>query len=109
MQIFCIDFSRLPDCCDSYESYIARIRDGLKEDLRQAYPQYVLDLERPVWDLLSDVFSATGERFVFILDEWDAIFHMSFVIEKAKEEYTSHCQIFRWLRVKRVLGIPYGN
>ena len=86
-QVICIDFSRLPDCCDSYESYIARIRDGLKEDLRQAYPQYVSDLERPVWDLLSDVFSATGERFVFILDEWDAIFHMSFVTEKAKEDY----------------------
>ena len=53
----------------------------------QAYPQYVTDLEKPVWDLLSDVFSATGEKFVFILDEWDAIFHMSFAAKKEKEDY----------------------
>lgn len=82
-----IDFSRMPEKCDSYEQYISRIIDGLKQDLQEAYPEYKIKKENALWDLLADISERTGEQFVFIMDEWDAVFHMSFISEKEKQEY----------------------
>ncbi len=28
-------------------------------------------------DILSHVFDKTGDKFIFVMDEWDAVFHMS--------------------------------
>lgn len=86
-QVIFIDFSRVPERCSSYEEYIARIRDGLKQDLVEAYPEWIQDMETSVWDLFAEVFSRTGERFVFILDEWDAVFYMPFVKQEGRESY----------------------
>ena len=33
------------------------------------------------------VFENTDDKFMFIMDEWDAIFHKSFISEKDKESF----------------------
>ena len=38
-------------------------------------------------NIFTEVFSRTGERFVFILDEWDAVFYMPFVKQEGRESY----------------------
>lgn len=40
-----------------------------------------------MWDILQLVFEETKTKFIFVLDEWDAIFHMSFVSENERREY----------------------
>ena len=85
--IIYIDFSRLPENCVSYQQYIDRIISGLKKDLLNAYPESALDSDLSVWDMLSMISDQSDCSFVFIMDEWDAVFHMPFITEKDKAEY----------------------
>lgn len=34
-----------------------------------------------------DVFQKTGEKFLFVIDEWDAVFHLPFTTEDMRKEY----------------------
>lgn len=83
-----IDFSRMPRDCKSYEQYIGRIQDGINGDLREAFPELQLDLNGAVWDNLQAIFEQTRQKFVFVMDEWDAVFHKDFMTEVCKEAYT---------------------
>ena len=86
--VIAISFNELPRRCTSYEQYISRIERRLLEDLQRAYPNCGIDPEEAVWDALTRIFSAAGERkFLFVLDEWDFIFHRDFVAEPDKKEY----------------------
>lgn len=85
--IIYIDFSRLPRDCSSYEQYISRIQNGINKDLAEAYPELKLVEEKAVWDNLQAVFEKTRTRFVFVIDEWDAIFHKRFITEADKKNY----------------------
>lgn len=82
-----IDFSRLPRDCTRYEQNIVRIQNGINEDLADAYPLLMVDLNGAVWDNLQLIFEKTKTRFVFIMDEWDAIFHKDFADEDDKKSY----------------------
>jgi len=82
-----IDFSEVPEKSVSYDDYITRILSGLKYDLCQEYKELPVDEEHAVWDILTDIFQKTGQKFIFVLDEWDAIFHMPFITEDQQKEY----------------------
>ena len=82
-----LDFSRMPRDCDHYSYYIKRIQDGLNRDLSESYPQVDMDTDGAVWDNLFHIFQQTGDKFVFIIDEWDAIFHKSFITASDQEKY----------------------
>lgn len=82
-----IDFSEMPRECSSYREYITRIQDGLLRDIREAYPEINIEEDMAAWDILSLVFNRTGHKFIFVMDEWDAVFHMNYVTEKDRENY----------------------
>lgn len=82
-----IDFSRAPRDCSNYEQYINRIQDGINQDLKEAYPELRVDVSGTLWDNLSIVFEKTKETFVFVIDEWDAVFHMPFITKDKQQEY----------------------
>jgi len=82
-----IDFSEMPEECDSYLKYIRRIKKYLKEDLANAYPEAGVDRDTAVWDILNKIFLKTGDQFVFIFDEWDCIFHKDYVQAKDKAAF----------------------
>ena len=85
--IIYIDFSKVPEKCTSYDAYITRILSGLKTDLYQAYPDLQIDPEKAVWDLLNMIYQEKNEKYIFVIDEWDAPFHMDFVTERDQKEY----------------------
>lgn len=85
--IIYIDFSEVPRDCQSYQQYIDRIQQALADDLFHAFPGVISCEKNAVWDMLSEIFEKTGKSFVFIFDEWDAIFHMPFVYEKEQGMY----------------------
>lgn len=83
-----IDFSRMPRNCGSYNQYIERIERVLTQDLKEAYPKAGIRDEDAVWDSLDLVFERyQGQRFIFILDEWDCIFHKDFITDGDKKKY----------------------
>lgn len=82
-----IDFSRIPRDCASYEQYITRIQDGINQDLAGSYPDLEIDITGTVWDILLTIFQKTKDKFIFVMDEWDAVFHMPFISEEQQKEY----------------------
>lgn len=84
-----IDFSKMPRNCDSYTQYIERIEALLIEDVKDAFPQVKINEADAVGDILESVFVQCGEKFIFVLDEWDFIFHRYFINEIDKEKYVA--------------------
>jgi hypothetical protein len=84
-----IDFSKMPRNCDSYTQYIERIEALLIEDVKEAFPQVKINEADAVGDILESVFVQCGEKFIFVLDEWDFIIHRDFINEIDKEKYVA--------------------
>ena len=83
-----IYFNEVPALCNSYEEYITRISKILIRDLRNAYPQAEIEKDDNVWDALSSVYAyCGGEKFIFVLDEWDYIFHQDFAADTDKTSF----------------------
>ncbi len=84
-----IDFSKMPRNCDSYTQYIERIEALLIEDVKEAFPQVKINEADAVGDILESVCVQCGEKFIFVLDEWDFIFNRDFINEIDKEKYVA--------------------
>ena len=83
-----ISFHDLPRRCNSYEEYIDYIERKLIRDLKREYSNMEFDDNMAVWDILLDISETNlSEKFIFVLDEWDFIFHQDFVREVDKKAY----------------------
>lgn len=83
-----ISFNELPKNCQSYQQYMNRIESRLVKDLMNAYPEADISKEDALWDVLTSIHMQEGAaRFVFILDEWDYIFHRDFITNDDKRAY----------------------
>lgn len=83
-----ISFNDISRQCTTYEQYIARIEKRLIRDLKKAYPDVELDQEESAVDVLLDIYEADSTaRFIFVLDEWDFLFHQPFATAEDKMAY----------------------
>lgn len=82
-----IDFSRIPEKCSSYQAYITRIIDGLKKDILDSFSELKPDSSNAIWDILQEVREKEKNKFIFVMDEWDAVFHMPFITREEQQEY----------------------
>lgn len=82
-----IDFSEVDDACNSYTSYINNIKELLREDLHRTYASIDFRPEAGVTEDLRRIYQETNQKFVFVFDEWDAIFHMSFITESDRKQF----------------------
>ena len=83
-----IMFSDLPRNCISYAQYINRIEEIIIKDLKKEYPDISIDEHNTVWDILLEIYAEKQDiNIVFVLDEWDFIFHQKFITEEDKAAY----------------------
>ena len=82
-----ISFNEIPPNCPSYHQYIQRIEKRLRRDLTAAFPEAGGKDDEAVWDILSDIYETENAKFVFVLDEWDYIFHRTYASDKDKAEF----------------------
>ena len=62
----------------------------LISDLREAYPDAKTSETDAIGDILEEIFQQYhGEKFIFVLDEWDFIFHRGFITEADKAKYVA--------------------
>lgn len=84
-----IMFNEMEGSGASYSQYMERICSNLLDDLTAAYPEARIRDTDAVWDAFKKVYAyCNGEKFIFVLDEWDYIYHQDFVTEKEKEAFT---------------------
>lgn len=88
-QVIHISLDEMPGKCTSYDQYIDRLVGRLTADLTKGYPQITVERDAALWDILTDICVETGDRFVFVLDEWDYIFHQDLMCEKDRADYLS--------------------
>lgn len=56
--------------------------------MKESYPDVEIDETDAVWDVLKSIYNADNTaRFIFILDEWDYIFHRDFVTDDDRDAY----------------------
>lgn len=78
----------LPRDCNSYRQYINRIEETLIKDLKKEYPDVSIDDQCAVWDILLEIYEEKQDvNIIFVLDEWDFIFHQKFITEDDKSSY----------------------
>ena len=88
-----MDLSRLPRACDSYIKFENLLVNQLENDLIKQYPNVFSDensrasKESSIWDIFFSINLLEGESFIFIIDEWDAIFQADFITETDKLKY----------------------
>lgn len=83
-----ISFSDTEEQCSSYSQYISWILKNLINDIKEEYPVIEQEDSESAIGILTNLFAkdSTAE-FIFILDEWDFIFHQSYVSEEDKQSY----------------------
>ena len=85
-----ISFNELGGRCASYEQYIERIEKKLIRDLKKEYSQAEFFETVSAADALLELYAEEDSaKFIFVLDEWDFIFHQTFITEEDKREYLS--------------------
>ncbi len=65
-----ISLSSLPENGSAYQDYLSLIKENLKNDILEAYPQ----LKQKKFRRIPDMLAACGDEFIFFIDEWDYIF-----------------------------------
>lgn len=86
--VISLSLNRIPNNCTSYRQYIERIESRLKRDLIHSFPTTDICEQDALWDILTDIYAQENSaKFIFILDEWDYIFHRDFVTEEDKASY----------------------
>ncbi len=83
-----ISFNELGGRCSSYEQYIDSIEKKLVKDIKKEYPKTDIDVGEGAAQALLELYAEDDTaQFVFILDEWDFIFHQNFTSENDKRDY----------------------
>lgn len=101
-----IAFNELPRDCTTYKQYMNRIEKRLIKDLKSAYPEFEMDETEAIWDILREICETEEEgQFIFVLDEWDFIFHRDFVTDDDKKEYISF--LSNLLKDKAYVALAY--
>lgn len=76
-----MSLNSLPENGNTYESYINLIKDTLRDDLTEAYPEF----RNRNFRKISDMLTATNDEFIFIIDEWDYIFNHNLYMENQSD------------------------
>ncbi|MGL5417700.1 MAG: AAA family ATPase [Clostridium sp.] len=68
--VISISFNEISNRGNDYFSYIGRVKENLIRDIKKNYP----NIDTMEYHSISDMLYATGDKFIFIFDEWDYIF-----------------------------------
>lgn len=71
----------------SPEATVKYINDNLISELKENYPDIPVEKANTVYGALSDIYAVTGNRFVIIIDEWDALIRDETASKKVQDEY----------------------
>ncbi|MCD7921204.1 MAG: AAA family ATPase [Clostridiales bacterium] len=69
-----LDITRFISIATSVNKVIADIQTKVIEELREKYPSLIGERENILADALFSVSRKTGNQFIIIIDEWDALF-----------------------------------
>ncbi|MCD7832600.1 MAG: AAA family ATPase [Lachnospiraceae bacterium] len=99
-----INFIEAANESSSYQEFISSIKELLQEDLREAFPEVRFRKKGTVIQDLRMIYEKNRSRFILVFDEWDCIFHKSYISNEDRK--------FAYIFLKFAETIfckPYGN
>ena len=90
------------------DDIVGQIDDALKVDVMEAYPDVSIRNDDDLMACLIRIMEATGEQFVFIIDEWDAICREFNPGTQAMDRYVNWLRrMFKGVNASRVFAGVY--
>ena len=90
------------------ESIVEHIKEDLRKEIVETYQNISFDASDDLMDCLFHITEKTGDRFVFIIDEWDAICREFNSGTKAMDNYIDWLRrMFKGRNAKRVFAGVY--
>ena len=106
-QVIQLDIAELKVTMSGKEDLVSCIQKCVLGELREAYPfiskeTYSLPLA------LADINEKTGERFIFVIDEWDAVFREDLSDKKTQDQYINLLRgLFKGEKSQRFMSLAY--
>lgn len=76
------------------DNIAGQLKQALIDELRETYPEVILEAKITVSQAIAKICKETGKTFIFIIDEWDAIFRE---LPNNKKEQESYLNLLRSL------------
>lgn len=90
------------------DSIVDRIKEKLREDILEAYPQVKVKDDDDLMEVLLRINDATGDTFILIVDEWDAICREFPTTSPAMDNYVGWMRrMFKDVNAARVFAGVY--
>jgi hypothetical protein len=90
------------------DNIVEKIKDRLREDILEAYPQVKVKEDDDLMEVLLKVNAATAETFILIIDEWDAICREFPPSSPAMDDYVGWMRrMFKDVNASRVFAGVY--
>ena len=105
--VFCIDMGGLYANLDDPSQFVPALKANILSDLQEAYPS--IDFFGCSLDVaFSKIRTASGDRFVFLIDEWDVIYREEERDRKLCDEYTKFLRgLFKTGDVSSMIDLVY--
>lgn len=71
----------------NYEVYICNIEEALLNELDKLFPTVGVNINYSLWQNFNRVYKKTGQKFVFVFDDWDFILRSDKADTDEKHEY----------------------
>jgi hypothetical protein len=88
--VICLDMTTLISDCENIKDIVKYLQREVIEELSKVYPQ--VEVKPILSKMLLNITEATGNKFIFIIDEWDALFR------EAKEDVDTQKEYIQFLR-----------
>ena len=96
--------SNVRDICQIVE-YISQ---SIIEELRQIYPEQISKDENALSEALSKIKEATGQKFIIIIDEWDALIRDEDADKDIQEKYINFLRgMFKGTEPTKYIALAY--
>ncbi|MCD7804999.1 MAG: ATP-binding protein [Oscillospiraceae bacterium] len=82
-----LDITRFISTVGTLSDVVKRLQADVIEELKSAYPLYVKEDEKALANALFAISHRTGNKFVIIIDEWDALFREAKDDDNLQKEY----------------------
>lgn len=90
------------------ENFIAFITESLIQELSQTYPNILSDDVKSLPDALSQINSATGMKFIIIIDEWDVLIRDEAGRNDLQNEYIRFLRgLFKGVEPTKYISLAY--
>jgi hypothetical protein len=87
--VICLDIAFELMQLDDRSSVVASLQQHVLSEIRELYPDIVGDDENVLPMALAKINQKTGEKFIVIIDEWDAIFREEKLNKEIQDQYVN--------------------